>query len=593
VIWTPLVFLFLFRSLRGARPIGNAALAGLLLGVVWISGHHQTAYFLTLAVAGILLFATIRAGRYWRDMAARAAVLMAIMALVSAAQMLPAIEYGHHAVRWVELPDPVGWKDKVPYQAHQNNSLPASELIFLALPGGGTQLWNSTVGLIGISLVVLAVAATFHSLTTRVLAATALLALLYAIARFNPLYGVLYTLLPMLDKARSPAVALSVMHFAVSPLVAIGADRLLSGLLPGPWLWRAAKYVAWAGLGILAMVLLDVPMMRRIDHGAERFATAALAGFLLAGVYAAFSKRRLGAGLGAASLAVLLLMEHGSNTGFDFQNIAELKRKDGVLPRLTGGMQDLADFVRGLPSPKRIEINYQQDFLFNFGDWFGVEVMAGFVPSVPESIYRLTWWDAPVLSLYGVNYSIGAKPSRLGQREVYAGSRGLRVYANEGAMPRAWTVHRALSAGAKAVQMVKEGSFNFRDLVVLEGPAPQLEACDGTDAVHLDYQNIQKLRLTVEMRCRGMVIVGDNMFPGWQATLDGRPAPIYAANTALRGVIADRGRHEIIMEYRPPAVRWGVMLPIAGVIVTLILRVRKESDGIGILYDQSARAAGR
>lgn len=240
-------------------------------------------------------------------MMGRATVCLAIMALVSCAQMLPAIEYGRHAVRWVALPEPVGWNMKVPYEAHQNNSLPASELAFLALPGSSSTLWNPTVGLVGISLIAFALAASFQSLLTRILAGTALAALLFAMARFNPLHGILYVFMPGLDKARSPAVALSVMHFALSPLVALGADRLLTGLLPGVWLWRAAKYLAWSATGIVVLVLLEVPAIRRTDNGLERSAMIALVGFLLAALYAGFSKLRMTTGLQRSSHRVAAL----------------------------------------------------------------------------------------------------------------------------------------------------------------------------------------------------------------------------------------------------------------------------------------------
>jgi hypothetical protein len=592
VVWTPLAFLFLFRSLRGVRPVGNAALSGLVLGITWLSGHHQNAYFLAIAVAGVFLYATVKSRRAWVGMLGRAAVCMTIMTLVSGVQMLPAIEYGRHAVRWVSLPEPVEWNMKVPYEAHQNNSLPTSALPLIVLPGSSSALWNPTVGFVGITLVAMGLAANYNSRLARILAGTALAALLFSMARFNPLHGILYVFMPEMDKARSPGVALSVMHFALSPLVALGADRLLAGQLPASWLWRAAKYLAWSGVAILAVVLLDAPGVRRIDHDPERFAMAALIGFLLAAVYAGFSRLRMTATLGAVLLTALLLLEIEGNIGFDYPVIAELKRKDGVLPRLTGGMGDLADFVHTLPSPKRIDINYD-DFLFNFGDWYGVEAMSGFVPSVPASLYRLTRWEPRIKSMYGVGYTITSKPPQPGQREIYTTSRGLHVYANDGAMPRAWTVHLLESASnEEAVRLVRYGSFDFRQMAVLIGPAPPLEQCGGEDAVSLNYVSIQRLRLRVEMQCRGMVIVGDNAFPGWQARVDGRSAAIYAANTALRGVVVDKGAHEIDMEYAPASLEWGLVATLIGASGALFLRFRREQDGAGILdYDSGSLKA--
>lgn len=594
VVWTPLVFLFLFRSLRGIRPLSNAALSGLALGLTWLSGHHQTAYFLTMAVAAVFIYATFKSRALWFGMFTRAVFCMTIMALVSCVQMLPAIEYGRHAVRWVALPEPVDWKMKVPYEAHQNNSLPASELPFLILPGETSTLWNPTVGFVGISLVALSAAASFRSRLTKILAGIALAALLFSIARFNPLHGILYIFLPMLDKARSPAVALSVMHFALSPLVALGADRVIGGFLPAHWLLRAAKYLVWSSLGVLILVLIEVPAVRRVDHGAERFGMVALVGFLLAAVYAGWGRLRAATKLPAVLLAALLILETQSNLGFNYPANAELKRNDGVFPRLTGGMRDLADFVRALPSPKRIDINYD-DFLFNFGDWFGVELMAGFVPSMPSSLYRLRPWEPRIQSMYGVGYMITSKPARPGQREIYTSSRGLHVYANEVSMPRAWTVHHLESASEEeAAQLVREGSFDFRQKAVLVGQTPPLEECGAADRVSINYPSTQRLRVRAEMQCRGMLIVGDNAFPGWRATVDGRSARIYAANTALRGVVLDKGVHEIEMVYDPATVSWGLLLSLIGASIALLLRLRNEANGAGILdgYAKSLQATG-
>jgi uncharacterized membrane protein YfhO len=66
------------------------------------------------------------------------------------------------------------------------------------------------------------------------------------------------------------------------------------------------------------------------------------------------------------------------------------------------------------------------------------------------------------------------------------------------------------------------------------------------------------------MQCRGLVVLRDTYFPGWEATVDGRRADIHAAYTALRGVVADRGWHMIEMRYRPRMVYWGAMLTALG-----------------------------
>ncbi len=68
------------------------------------------------------------------------------------------------------------------------------------------------------------------------------------------------------------------------------------------------------------------------------------------------------------------------------------------------------------------------------------------------------------------------------------------------------------------------------------------------------------------MKCRGMVVMGENNAPGWAATIDGKPAPIYYAYTALRGIVAGPGRHTIQMRYRPLSVTAGALSTLAAFI---------------------------
>ena len=73
-----------------------------------------------------------------------------------------------------------------------------------------------------------------------------------------------------------------------------------------------------------------------------------------------------------------------------------------------------------------------------------------------------------------------------------------------------------------------------------------------------------------------MVIAGETYGPGWQASVDGKPARIYEVYSALRGVVVDAGRHRVEMRYRPKSVLIGAImtaLGIAGAVVLYILAI--------------------
>ena len=54
--------------------------------------------------------------------------------------------------------------------------------------------------------------------------------------------------------------------------------------------------------------------------------------------------------------------------------------------------------------------------------------------------------------------------------------------------------------------------------------------------VKLDHYRNQYIALTAELSCAGILVLSDNWFPGWEATLDGRPVPVLKADGALRAI---------------------------------------------------------
>jgi uncharacterized membrane protein YfhO len=61
-----------------------------------------------------------------------------------------------------------------------------------------------------------------------------------------------------------------------------------------------------------------------------------------------------------------------------------------------------------------------------------------------------------------------------------------------------------------------------------------------------------------------MVVLSDTFYPGWEVTIDGRPATIYEAYSSIRGVVTPKGKHWIEMRYRPWSVYLGFLMTLAG-----------------------------
>ncbi len=75
------------------------------------------------------------------------------------------------------------------------------------------------------------------------------------------------------------------------------------------------------------------------------------------------------------------------------------------------------------------------------------------------------------------------------------------------------------------------------------------------------------------MACRGMVVFSETYYPGWRATVDGRPARIYEAYGVLRGVVVDGGKHRIEMRYRPATAYLGAVFTFSGLLSVAVATV--------------------
>ena len=561
-LWAPVVFLFLFRSIRGRAPLGNAALAGLALGLSWLGGHHGPSLTLSLAAGIVCLW-----NQPFAQTIRRAGVLVLICGLVAAVQILPAIEYGHYSARWTATGIKL-WHDAIPYTEHEQFSLSPSNLLRIVVPGGNDLMGDPFTGVVALSLAIVAVWTDFRRREVRIFLALAVGALLYSMARSDFLYGVLYALVPFVEKAREPILALSVFQFGVAGLVAFGADRVSEQYA----LRTIRRGLVWFGVVVFALLYLCVffhpAVLTQFFETDPRIGMIALIALLLA---IAFRGNRPS----LAALAFLLVLEQGNETGSLWMHQTD---KGAVFLAPLATTQDLASFLKKQSGPKRVEMD-RKDIAFNFGDWYRIDTVASYTPTAPADALRLTWWPDRMAQLYGIGYTIAHAPTRPGQQEVYANPSGFKIFRNPEAFPRAWTVHKLAGAPDedRGAALVRDGNLDLATTAVMTGEQPAIKECGAPDHVVAVSEKPSSVQVNVDMACTGMVVVSDNWFPGWVAAVDGKSARIWKMDMAFRGVVVDAGSHRVEMHYRPASVYFGVASLLCGLVFTGVMVRRKEN----------------
>src|SRR5262249_2219700 len=124
---------------------------------------------------------------------------------------------------------------------------------------------------------------------------------------------------------------------------------------------------------------------------------------------------------------------------------------------------------------------------------------------------------------------------------------------------------------------------DLRDVGFVEEPIEPFEAVAAADspldARIAEYES-NRVRIDASAPRGGLLVLTDQYFPGWKATLDGTPVEIRRADYLFRGVRLPPGRHRVEMVYRPPsvAIGFGGTLAAAVLIATGVV-LSKRSAG--------------
>ncbi len=158
----------------------------------------------------------------------------------------------------------------------------------------------------------------------------------------------------------------------------------------------------------------------------------------------------------------------------------------------------------------------------------------------------------------------------------------LRVYEVRDVLPRARFVARARPPldPADSVRSLCDPAFDPEQVVLIDGAVEGDDAGPAATAeARLLQDDPERVRISVEAPRHGWVVLADAFAPGWRATVDGLPAEIRRANLLFRAVEVPHGRHVIEMAYAPMSVYAGAALSLCGLLLLGVWVARPRSAG--------------
>ncbi|MGH7968147.1 MAG: hypothetical protein ACREIC_05400, partial [Limisphaerales bacterium] len=165
----------------------------------------------------------------------------------------------------------------------------------------------------------------------------------------------------------------------------------------------------------------------------------------------------------------------------------------------------------------------------------------------------------PILDMLDVRYVIfRGRPAA--QSHPVAKGPDYWVLENPSAVGRVFVPQHVESLPEKDERLSKmdSPSFDPKQVAFVETPVQLPDQCRGVAQVLQETPT--HISIEARMETSGLVVLTDRWDSGWQARLNGKPAPILITDHALRGVVVPAGFATLEFSYAPRSFRYGLAL---------------------------------
>jgi hypothetical protein len=513
----------------------------------------------------------------------------------------------------------------------------------LEILGGytGTQWWY--VGAVGITLAVVALVAAWKWPPLPFFAMLAVVSLVMVSDQVTPLHRLLYALLPRFQglHEHSPYRVLVLTSPAVAMLAAAAiaylphwtrSRRVLAAIVLIPAVLAltlsqapALDHSLLSAETVILVVTTSALVALYALAGTERVRQATLVAVLLLAVWDPAGRLLLRGFTQSHQLEMSIydaLFQESASFLHDNGAVRFLAEQQAQQPGRYAGFDPAL-----LPDPATIDtvtpyIGYRgwishdnrganRLLVFNWATWFELDDVQSYNPvqiqryaELIDAIngHRQEYHErdlffgglfSPLLDLLNLRYLV--VPANAPERGDLARltevrptlyvDKDVRVLENPGTLPRAWLVHEAQQVGpGEALAALADRAVDPRRTALLEVPPPPLEPTSdpaAETAVYLGYQP-DWVRVEVQAATPALLVLSEVWDPGWRATVDGAPAPVYLADHILRAVPVPAGEHVVELTYEAPYLRLGiaVMLATAGALIAgALFFSRRSAEG--------------
>lgn len=597
--WLPLAFM-LFKQALDKRKILYALWSGLVLAMMFLSGHPQTTLYVLILFALYFIWdlVTNLKNKSFESIKklivylSSAAVAMLIAAGIYMIQYLPSKEMFNYSVRQettLEKASEGSLEFKqivqtfIPKAFGYINGDGSQDMLFSLKQTGNTSPWFywDTAFYFGIGIFILGLIAMLALWRNKMISFAILITLfgfLFALGENSFLLKILYNF-PLVGTFRMPARILFFAVFGFSIAAAYGADYLLKA----KELKSVLKYIliavsvptliSLAGISGVLSGMLDMS-----NEASEFLSVQARNTFLfsvLTFVLCYFSVKSIFKREIAVYLLVAVVFVDLSMAGGNFNKGAKSISDEYNLPQeqknmfVPSSINNLFRVNTRIPKYGVITMKRNQGMLDR------IMMLEGYNPlnlklRVPPAPSKSEAYD-----LLNTKY----------QLEVDFQKQSVFYTDKISRFPRFWLAgNYEVHTEKKIESIMKENSVDLRNVALLEENPKFSENPPGpvNGKVIVQQYNSNKIVMNVTTDRNSILMASEVWYPAWKVYIDGKLSNVYKADYCLRGAMVPTGSHKVEYKYESDAYKSGaniafvtLILTFISIIITTFLNIKK------------------
>jgi len=619
IIWFP-VILYFYEDVVKTGKIKYGIYAGIAVALMFFSGHVQ---FVTYGLLMASIYFILRFILEYKDNKSIKPIFIYIVSLVVlfsliSIQLLPAIELS----QYVDRAGGVTFEDATTFCI-----TPQWFITFLIPTFFGTPVdetwWHfgliwALCAYIGIMALVLSLIGLIYtrSIYRHVFLFMSIFALLFALGKYTPLYGILYTYLPGISFFRCPARILFVFTFSMSILAGFGVDFLTKRALPVHFKKITNILLVLSGISVIGTILSIVlkPYIITLGHyllaqnyllhpRLYMFPMTYWKEFTYT-IYSTIFDGILTFTLILLSITFVFYLKYKQKiTMTNFKNIIVLIIVFDLF--LFGSSFVVMTDTDVLEPPEYINLIKDEGYYRVLDEWVigqhilypeGIEIITGYDSNYLE-VYQdflylaenkplseqepQLWFSVPkienlnILRLLNTKYIVTeTQINNTGLHELLY-TNNTYVYEIIDTLPRVFMIPNATIILNKTdvAFTLQSPSFNIKEKIILEEhPNVPLNNSGQFKEANITYYSPNKIIVYINSSDPGFLVLSQVWYPGWNAYDNGVKTTLFKTNYALKSIYLLEGEHEVTFLYEPQSYKVGKYISIISLLIfTLIV----------------------